>query len=650
MILEAALQAIAPRPAMRTIDWALQYGYTEFGQPYNDFAYPHLSAPGGPFDAFDCSQYFDIWLQWASRLGKTFGGQICLMKQADSKPCPMMFASADEKLAVEVVERTYGMLDHCEPLSKYLPGKRERRQDRIKLRTCRVYVAWSRSVSTLADKGVRFLHCSEIDKWEHPGAASGNAKEADPLKLADDRTKEFPTYKRWKESTPAEKRASRVERGRLSSCNASLHVPCHHCYRYQPLIFGEGEGAGVQWEKLSSGRSDKELARRTGHYVCAHCKEAIVDSDRGWMMRNGVWVPEGCGVDDSKALSVVETWRKPGREAWRGWKESPWITGEPLRDGRDWGSQLSSLYALSRSWGDIAAEFVETKGKPQNLRNFKNQWLAETWETIRSGATWEELGNRIIEPRRERAVVPAWASCVYAGIDRQGMDVDRFPYVVDAFGPGPRVATIAYGEVDSFDKIRTEVLANDWRHEDGGAPLRIGFALFDSGYRPDGVYEFCQKCHQLGIDVWPSKGSNSSLKADWERTLLGKDTSAHGLWLYRIDTIRTQLWIEDQLRKKAKGDDDGYSLFGGSLFDHQDFLEQLLNDAAVTDNDSHGHERTSWDRVRPNDPNDMRDARRYAYAAMLIHTRGHIKSRDYKPPHVPAAQPPSRIREMKFRR
>lgn len=646
MILEACLTALdAPQP-MRTIDWAIEYGFTETGQPYSDHAYPHLGSPGGPFDAFDCTQYFDIWLQWASRLGKTFAGQIVTLKQADREPpAPMMFASADEKLALEVVNRTKAMIDHTGHLRHF-----SERQDRIDFRLSRVNVAWARSVSTLADKSARLLHCNEIDKWEH----QTTSKEADPLKLADDRCKDFITFKRWKESTPALKSTSRIERGRLGSCNAAYHVPCPKCGRYQTLSLGDGkqDRGCVAWQKNAAGKSDKDLARRTAVYICKHCGDELRDEHRGGMMRGGVWVPEGCGVDDDWARECAAAWREPGQPLWTGWKDSPWVTGTPLRDGRDWGSQLSSLYALSRSWGDIAAEFIDSKERPQNLRNFKNQWLAETWETAGRETTEEQLGKRIITDV-PRDIVPAWASLLTCGCDRQGEMEDRFPWVVDAWGPGQRCATIAYGQAYTLEDLLA-VLMRQWQHADKGPALKIAFSLFDSGYRPKGVHEFCIAAKAKGVAIAASKGSNVSLQCDFKASMLGEGTSAPNQPHFMIDTIRTQLWIENQLEYKGKDEPDGYSLFSGSLMEHSDFLTQLLNDAAVHDLDTSNNVREKWERRDENVPNDYRDCRRYAYIAMLAHTRGaSVPARVFRPPSNPAPQPKeqqSRFRKMEFRR
>lgn len=635
---EAARRALMPRPVIRTLDWAREHVQTADGRPYDHAAYPHLGAPGGPMDALDCSQYSTIWLQWASRLGKTFFGQCALMKFAACDPGPMMFASADQKLAVEVTARTYRMLEKSPALRDQLRPPHRRKQDFIELRECRCFVAWARSVSTLADKAVRIGHANEIDKWEH----LSTSKEADPLKLFTDRFKEFPTHKKILESTPAIKSTSRIERGRLGSTNCSFYAPCFQCGEYQRL-----EMANLKWDKHANGKSDRDTARRSARYVCPLCQFEHADEHRAPTIRLGVWVPEGCEVDKDWAKECATDWKGGSRPLWRGWSESPWITGTPLRDARDAGYQLSSLYALSLGWGDIAAEFVESQRNPQNLRNFVNQWLGETWETIKQQTTWEQLGQKLISPDIYRAIVPKWASVITIGCDRQGDD--RHPWVCDAWGPG-RCATIAYGEAESIEDFELNVALAAWQHEDGGQPLFAEMVLIDSGHRPVNVYELCERLQMAGIPALACKGSASLLPSEYNVDTLGKNTSRPGTAICHVDTIRSQSWIESSLHDADPADENGFQIFGGSLGDHQDFLQQMLNDAPVQKVDSHNNTRESWDRIDDGIPNDFRDCKRYAWIAkLLVERRTPIRPR--RTTVVKAApQENSRVRELRIRR
>lgn len=635
MILAPAYRNFTPRPRVRALDWFRENISTPDKRPYDNGAYPHHGAPGGPCDALDDPNTLTIWLQWGSRLGKTFFGQAASLFYADVNPCPMMFASESEKLAVEVVQRTYRMIDQCRPLRHQLRPVLRRRQSQIDLDNCRMFVGWARSVSTLADKAVRLGHANEIDKWEH----QSTSKEADPLKLFQDRGKEFPSRKFIFESTPTVKGRSRVERGRLSSTNCQFFVPCPHCKEYQRLrMHAENGRGGIIWEHLPNGKSDKELARKTAYYACEKCGETIKDEHRAWMMRRGVWAPEGCGVDSAKALAMFDV-----PHVWRGWSHADWITGEPVRNGRDAGYQLSSLYALSLGWGDIAAEFVESKEKTQNLRNFINQWLAETWEIAAQKTTWQQLGERIIDKDTPGGIVPLWGSLVTVAIDRQ---VDHYAYVADAWGPGRQNQTIAYGELETLQQIRSGYIERTYKHADGGE-LRPAFALIDSGYRPEGVYEFCKECARVGgMQVWPCKGSNRALEADYIISRLGKDSSMPGMVLFHVDSFRTQGWIDRMLHVVQRNEEGAFSLYRGSLYDHQDFLQQLLNDAAVLDLDTKNNDRETWERMDAGIPNDYRDCKRYAFAAMLIATRGKPIAARVKPkPKAEAKErPPDKVK------
>ena len=639
-LLDRAADAIEPRERSRLRDWSQRHAFTQDGKPYDHDAYPHHGAPGGPMDAFDCPQYLSIWLQWASRLGKSFFGQCAMEKTADCAPCPMMFASSDQKLAVEVTQRTYRMLEYCERLAGQLPPKHRQRQDLVTLRDCRIYVSWARSVSTLADKAVRVGHANEIDKWEH----LSTSKEADPLKLFSDRFKEFPSHKKIYESTPAQKQSSRIERGRLASTNCQYWVPCPKCWRYQTLKMAQ-----LKWDKNEAGKSDKDLARRTASYVCEHCQAELHDEHRGPMMRSGVWVPEGCTVKDSQAKAAAARWASD-EKPWQGWSLSDWIDGTPMRDGRDAGYQLSSLYALSLSWGDIAAEWVDCQKNPQNLRNFINQWLAETWDHVKRRAEWEVVAERIIDKELKRGIVPKWSSMITVGVDRQLTD-NRHPWVVDAWGPGKRSATIAYGACDSLEDVESQVCLAAWPHEDGGEAIKPSMVLIDSGNRPLGVYEACERLRAKGITALPCKGSSKALSSDYELSVLGKNTSRAGTHLCMVDTIRSQIWIDRAVYDMDPATEGGFAIYGASKFEHEDFILQLMNDAPVEKSDSHNNASESWDRINTSIPNDFRDCKRYSYTGMLLATRhGPIAQRVRKPPSQVEEAAPSRIRELRIRR
>lgn len=621
-----AVVCLEPAPQTTSLQWFCEHGTDDSGRPYDHGKYPQLGAPGGPCDAVDDPQIINIWLQFASRMGKTFFGQSTHNYLCSTNPAPAMFVSESEKLSTEVVQRTYRMFANG-PLEIQLLPPRLRRQDRIDLDRCRIYVGWAKSVSTLADKPVRWGHANEIDKWVH----ESTSREADPLELFADRGKEFPSRKFIYESTPAVKGHSRVESGRLRSTNCQYHVPCPHCRQYQRLKMGDGKNpGGIVWDHTETGKSDRDLAFKTARYVCEHCHKDISSDKRTDMMRLGVWCPEGCTVKSEEAYRVAESRFKQFFGAiggdgaavtdgykWRGWANASWIEGTPVRDAMDAGYQLPSLYATTLTWGAIAAKFVDCKKDPERLRNFVNQWLAETWERIQNRTTWERLGERIIG-EVPRLIVPAWASILSVGIDRQG---DHCVYIVDAWGPEATSHTVEYGEAANLEWIRDNVLLKKYTFQDGGE-LTPAMTLVDSGFQPHIIHPFCIGARKLGISILPCRGSTTAMPVNFQVSKLGKDTSAPGQWLCTVDTIRTQSWIEAQLHSIVRGDPGSHSVYKGSLEQHQDMLQQLLNDAAELGLDRTNNDRESWNRINTGIPNDLRDSRRYGYIAMLIATRG----------------------------
>lgn len=624
-VLGPTMRHFTPRRRVRSLSWFQENIQTHEGKPYDHGAYPHLGAPGGPCDALDDPYIRVVWLQFGSRLGKTFLGNSFLLWKAETEPAPMMFAAPDQRLATDVAARIYGMIERCGPLAGQLRPENLRRQDRIDLDAVRIFTAWARSVSTLADKAVRWGHAGEIDKFHHVGAESEKAREADPLKLFDDRFKEFPSHKKIKESTPTVKGKSRVEAGLLQSTNCRFWVPCPHCEEYQVL-----KKEQIRWEKLEDGKSDRDLARRTAHYVCVHCEKKIVDHHRGPMMRAGVWAPEGCGVDSKRAKAATKRWYAPEAKGgdgarleppWKGWQKADWITGPPTRDGLEAGYQLSSLYALSLSWGDIAAEWVSVQGRAQDLRNFINQWLGECWEFAERKQTWTELGERIIRDDVPRLVVPRPCSLVTLGVDKQK---DHYKYVLDSWGPGRYRHTMNYGQAESLAWILKHVIGEEYAVQETSHALRLAVTLIDSGFRPREVLEFCREQQRRRLWVYPCKGSNKPLGVPYRTAILGKESAMPGMRLVHVDTLATQDWIDRVLHDVSheEGDEGAATLFAGTLAAHRDFLEELLNDTAVTDIDAHNYERESWNRISTAIPNDFRDASRYSYAAMLIATRG----------------------------
>jgi hypothetical protein len=149
--------------------------------------------------------------------------------------------------------------------------------------------------------------------------------------------------------------------------------------------------------------------------------------------------------------------------------------------------------------------------------------------------------------------------------------------------------------------------------------------------------------------VLACKGSSVAMNVDWRMEVQGKNTSQPGMHLYHVDTIRSQLALDAALHDLKPEDPGGTSLYFGSLAEHEDFLQQIINDAPVTSKDRSNNDRESWQKIVDSIPNDYRDLKRYARIAMLVATRGAPIRPRGEIPHVPTSAAPTRIRQLQIR-
>ena len=226
------------------------------------------------------------------------------------------------------------------------------------------------SPSSLSSRSIKYLFFDEIDKYP---AFSG--KEADPIKLAKERTKTFVDKKIVMVSTPT------VESGNIwqALMNANerrqYYVPCPHCGVSQTLKFKQ-----IKWPDEHNDNAD--MIRDTAYYECEHCGGHIHDKHKMEMLRHGAW--EAVNASQSKVRSISY--------------------------------HLSSIYSPWVTFGDVAYEFKTSKGTPASLMNFINSWLAEPW---RSAKTKSTQNMQFTESTYPCGIVPDKAVLLIASVDVQ---------------------------------------------------------------------------------------------------------------------------------------------------------------------------------------------------------------------------------------
>lgn len=337
------------------------------------------------------------------------------------------------------------------------------------------------SPSSLSSRSIKYLFFDEIDKY--PAFAG---KEADPIKLATERTKTFVDKKIVMVSTPTVESGNIWQAFMSANERRQYYVPCPHCGVSQVLKFKQ-----IKWPDEHNNNVD--MIRDTAYYECEHCGEHIYDRHKMEMLRRGEW--RAVNESQSKVRSVSY--------------------------------HLSSIYSPWVTFGDVAYEFKNSKGTPATLMNFINSWLAEPWKSSKTKST---QNMEFTQSNYPCGVVPDKAVLLIASVDVQ---LDHFWWEVRAYAPGVKSYLIDYGQASTWEDLEEIIISREYPSE-YGEPRQVMKAGIDSGFRTDEVYQFCSRFPEVCI---PLKGSSNhtTMTAPYTMTSLEKGVVG-GLKLYVLNT------------------------------------------------------------------------------------------------------------------
>lgn len=226
------------------------------------------------------------------------------------------------------------------------------------------------------------------------------------------------------------------------------HPECGHEFvlDFSHIDFGEDD---FPFDIDLSDKSSTEYRRAAKEhckYLCPECGGVITDGDKARMVRAGRWLdPKTMKPLDEKATSVS--------------------------------FRLSTLNAIGVTFGDVVAEFLESKDERGKLFNFKTAWLAEDWVDGQVTKEADELQENMID--LPQTVVPKDAQCLTAGIDVQS---NRFYATVWAWMPDRSGHLVHTTQLSSFDEVAALVHDNEYPIE--GQPdrfMKIWRAAMDTG-------------------------------------------------------------------------------------------------------------------------------------------------------------------------
>lgn len=617
---EATADCLLPRSQVTSWQWLKENGRLEDGRPLNLRDYPWFRAV---CEAYDDPRVRTIAIQGAVQIGKTVICRNLLCCATANMAGGLMFATATMDLAKNYVKKKlYPTLEEIPATRPGLPPPHHYNSlGPVDCGQATIYVAWSGSPSKLGDLTIRVAHHGELDKWSRE-----ESDEADPEDLADKRFAAVPDHKCFKESTPTIEGGSRINRRLNVGSNGRWVVPCSKCGAYQELVFGDGSGGGVIFDKNADGELDADLAEQTARYRCSECTAEWPEEARMPAVREGVYRPEGCEVNKRGELE-----------------------GEPLRPWPHWSIQVSRLYSPASTLGVIAREFCEAKlsGDPDKLRDFRNSTEGLCFSPIRSVEQWDTVAARLCAGGAALGRAPASVLFCTAGVDVQ---IDHVVYWVAGWDRKQSGWLLDYGICSDWDQLE-QLLTRTYHHADGGEPLSIGLTLVDSRYEQieNEVVSWCQKVNRPGARyVWPSQGAKAGAMAgcSFRRRELDEGDPRkktrrprRKMADFYIVTVNTNYWqaYADRCLYELHPGDPGAFSFPAAVRADEDLFSQLTNQRAVPGKSGP----MVWRKIREGAPKDFRDCWRYARCAAEVYTLGAwSRLTDRRPGQAkPAARP-----------
>jgi phage terminase large subunit GpA-like protein len=458
------------RPAVRLSPstWAEQHrvlSRTQSARPgrWSNAQSPYLT---GLMDLCARRDIEEITIVKAAQIGVSEAIRNVIGYYAHQEPDPILLVLPDEQTGRKIVaQRIVPLLKNTPVLLElFTTASRDVQLRHMSLANgFTLRLGWSGSPASLASDPCRIVINDEVDKFQ-----PWSGKEADPISLGYARTQTYEGRRLIVNiSTPTTCDGLITRRYESSSVKLHYHVPCPHCGEFQALVF-----SNVKWKDIDEPDPNRKAAiikdEKAAWFECAHCDEAITETQRAGMIRKGRWIADGQRIEkDGTVVGDMPVGSRVGVHIW-------------------------AAYCLWIPLYRIAAEFIRCKDDPLSLMAFTNSWLGEPFrqQIVHAKVSVFEQkakSEHAAPPRR----VPDWAKALFATADTQK---DHFYFVVRAWGVGYRSQRIDHGLVTSFEELRQRTLDArfpwDGPNRNPVHPQLLGIDSGGTGNRTHEVYRF----------------------------------------------------------------------------------------------------------------------------------------------------------------
>lgn len=528
----------------------------------------------GIMDAFNDLRVEEIIMCMPTQVGKTESMLNMLAYCIDQDPGTAMWVDSTEPEATELCqERIISMVEKTPFLAKHMTGNSDDVTKRgIKLDRMKLKIAWATSPATLASRSIRYLFMNETNKYP---AFSG--READPIKLARERTRTFDNRKIVQCSTPTT-REGYITREYDKTDKRKYFVPCPCCNHFQILVWSQ--------IKVPSDARDPEVIRNENlaYYECIKCKNKIVDSMKPRMLMQGRWVPEGWDPND--------------------------ISGTHFPVFSKVGFWLNALYSPWLTFSEIAGEWFSSYQSPELLMNFVNSWLAEPFNEHMGQNKESEI--RSLAREYEPNVVPQDAMVLFGVVDVQK---DYFHVNLRAWGIQGKSWGILHTVVENWAQAENVLFKSVYSREDGKVDFPVQLVLIDSGdgSRTGEVYEFCAKWREVAR---PIKGRASLNSGPVRPTMIERYPTGQpipgGISLWNLDTT----FLKDKLSRLIRNAVNGQGVWFIHRNPANDYIKQMCSEhKAIIYDKRTRRSREEWQKVAGHLANHAWDCEVYQVAA-----------------------------------
>lgn len=521
-----AMRQLQPPENLTVSEWAEKYRMLDsktsaMPGPWRNEKTPYLREIMDEFINYDTEE---IIFCKPSQVGGTEAMQNMLGYVIQQDPSPTLIVYPTDTLAESISKnRLEPMIRASKPLRKLY---NENESSKLELQFDGMYLSLNgaNSPSALASKAIKYLFLDEVDKY--PGASK---KEADPIRLARERTKTFTNQRKiYMTSTPTLQTGHIWQALQGADIEKHYFVPCPHCGEYIELKFSNLRFPNGD-DLDNSERADMAV------YVCQECGCKITDQDRDNMIRYGEWREVR---RNTKASKKVAFW-------------------------------INTLYSPFVRFSEIVKEFLDSKDNPDLLQNFVNSWLAEPWEDTKLKTDADMVMER--QTDLPQLVVPSWARYLTAGVDVQETCLY---WTIRAWGPYITSQNIAHGQALSFQDIESTM--NTPYLTESGEQVIVSLCLIDSGYDADSTYDFCATNSEWAM---PVKGASNPMMSHFKTSKINKvDSKAYGMNLVLVDGDKYKDMIASRMRKdNGKG---AWMVYEGC---DREYAEQVTSEHKVNE-------------------------------------------------------------------